>query len=116
MTLSYRRQVRAWLVLLVAIGTVLGHVCMGPLNAHADDAASAAPGPGGHDDSDDGAVHCASYEALRTAPAQLSPSAVVASALASPLPPLARETARVPATVFCPESPPLFLLHAALLI
>jgi len=116
MTHSHWWQVRVWLVLLVAIGAVLGHVCMMPLHAHADDAASVTLGPGGHDDSDDHAVYRASCEALRTAPAQLPPSALVASALASPLPPLARETARVPATAFRAESPALFLLHAALLI
>jgi hypothetical protein len=116
MTRSYRRQVKAWLVLLVAIGAVLGHVCLMPFHAHADEAASATPGPGGHDDSDARAVYRASCEALRTVPAQLPPSAVMVSTLASLLPPLAREAPRVPAPVFRAESPPLFLLHAALLI
>jgi len=113
---SHRRQIRAWLVLLVAIGAVLGHVCLMPLHTHADEAASATPSPGGHDDSDGRAVYRASCEALPTAPAQLPPSARVVSTLAPPPPPIAREAARVSAPVFRVESPPLFLLHAALLI
>lgn len=115
MTPSHRRQVRAWLVLLVAIGAVLGHVCMMPLHAHAEDATSATPDPAGHDDSDARAVYRASCEALRSAPAQPPTSAVMASTLGPP-PPLPREVARVPAPVVRAGSPPLFLLHAALLI
>jgi hypothetical protein len=70
MNVSRRRQVRAWLVLLVAIAAVLGHVM--PLHAHADDPASATPGPGGPDDDRD--VYRGSCEALLTTPAQLPPA------------------------------------------
>lgn len=112
MTPSHRRQVRAWLVLLVAIGAVLGHVMS--LHAHAEDPTTASAA-GGHDDNDDPAVYRASCEALRTIPAQVPTTAVTASTLGPP-PPLPREVARVPTPVVRAGSPPLFLLHAALLI
>lgn len=113
---GHRQQVRAWLVLLVAIGALLGHVCTMPLHAHAEEAASATAGSGGHDESDNRAVYHASCEALRTAPAQLTPSTVMSSTIAQAPAPVARETARVSAPVLRAESPLLFLLHAALLI
>jgi hypothetical protein len=113
---GHRQRVRAWLVLLVAIGALLGHVCTMPLHAHAEEAASATAGSGGHDDSDDHVVYHASCEALRTAPAQLTPSVMMSSTIVRAPVPVARETARVAASVFRAESPPLFLLHAALLI
>jgi len=114
MTGSHRRQVGAWLVLLVAIGAMLGHVCMLPLHAHAEDVASRSHAE--HHDSDDAGEYHASCEALRTAPAQVPQSVLTGSTFVAPLPPLARQAFRVPGRLVRSESPPLFLLHAALLI
>lgn len=116
MTNTHRRVQRLWVVLLLTIGIALGHVGMMPLQAQANDAASAAPGPGGHDDGGARVVSRPRGEALRTAPAELPPTAVMASTLAPPLPPFAWETARAPVPVLRSESAPLFLLHGALLI
>ena len=103
-------------MLLVAIGAVLGHVCLMPFHAHAGDTAAATEDRGAHDDGDDRAAYRASCEALRTTPAELPSVAVMAAALPSPLPLFVRQGSSVRAPVFRAELPPLFLLHAAFLI
>lgn len=108
----HRRPVRVWLVLLIAFGAVLGHVL--PAHGHADEIAPAGPGAGAQGKSEDHAIYRVSREAPQPTPAQLAPNAVVSSVIA-PLAP-ARVAARVSAPVFRADSPPLFLLHAALLI
>jgi hypothetical protein len=108
------RRLSSWLLIGVAVFVVLGHVCALPVHAHAGAVTTHAEDhsePGG-----DGAVHGGSCEALRAsfsfdAPALVPPGfiplvtndsgATLARATLSPAP---------------TRSPPLFLLHAALLI
>ncbi len=96
----------------VAILMVMGHICVGPLHAHAGTVTTHSedhPEPGG-----DEAAHGGSCEALRAS-----------ASIALPALPVARLD-MVPLTVILPaiarplptadSSPPLFLLHAVLLI
>lgn len=100
-------------MLLVAVGAVIGHVL--PVHAHAEDVATSTSGPSGHHD-DEHLVYRASCEALQTAPARVLPTAVVVSDVVTPPPSVAWDGARVATLRHRAESPPLFLLHAALLI
>ena len=110
-----RRRFSTWLLCAVAIAAVLSHVCVLP-HAHADEPHAIAHE---HDDEREGsedAVHGASCEVLRASP---PPSPVLDS---TPAPVTARVERAWPAVVHAPAivvrgpSPPLFLLHAALLI
>ena len=118
---------RRWLtVMLFAMATlaVAAHVCVVPhahavdLHPHAWDAAVTADAPSEHSDQpkDDDASHNASCTGLRsqqTAPAPPITAAAVVMADLTRLPGLAIIPAlRAPAS----NPPPLFLLHASLLI
>lgn len=102
-------------LLIVAIIAVLAHVCVLPVHAHA----VPVEGHGSHgDDSSDNSVHTASCDALKTATA--TPSIILVATL---LPVVDVEPISLKGHVFDaapvtthPDSPPLFLLHAALLI
>jgi hypothetical protein len=100
-------------LLIVAIIAVLGHVCVLPVHAHilpVEHHGSHGDGPA------DDSVHTASCDALKSTSA--TPS-IVPAATWSPLVVVAHVRPRLfdtsPATAHA-ESPPLFLLHAALLI
>lgn len=110
-------------ILVVAIVAIAGHVCVVPharaadLHSHAEDADIAAAAAGPHHDhpgSDEGA-HAASCSGLRTShvsvttPAMADPGVV--PELVDHLP-----SALAVAAVTRFGSPPLFLLHASLLI
>jgi len=108
------RRFSSWLLVGVAIFVVLGHVCALPVHVHAGAAMTHTedhPERGS-----DEAAHGGSCEALRTssnvnAPALL-PTGVAPLVIGSPEIHRAHATpAPAPAS-----SPPLFLLHAALLI
>jgi hypothetical protein len=115
MPLTRRHGFVAAGLLIVAIIAVLAHVCVLPVHAHA----VPVEGHGSHgDDSSDNSVHTASCDALKTAPA--TPSIILAATL---LPVIDVEPISLKGHVFDaapvsthPNSPPLFLLHAALLI
>jgi hypothetical protein len=99
-------------VVVIAVLTVLGHVCAGPLHAHAGAVTSHAQD---HDAShNDEAAHGGSCEALQTAPSVAMPALPVTRLEAVVL--TAAPTAvAAPAPAPC-ASPPLFLLHVVLLI
>lgn len=110
-----RSSATGWAVLAVLIATLLGHVCVLPLHAHA---ATATTQQHGHDDdTTDQAAHIGSCEAVPSSPI-VHPLAVVtgtAEWAASSLEVATWVTAdRVAAPP--PKSTPLFLLHASLLI
>jgi hypothetical protein len=102
-----------WALVAIAIVMLLGHICALPFHAHAGvftahhDHESAPPG--------DDSVHTASCEAVETSPSIDIPNAVEAApqlATGSAVPqPAVAVAVPTPAA-----SPPLFLLHAALLI
>jgi hypothetical protein len=118
------RRFPAVLLLLVAVVTALSHVCAQPAHGHADvqhdhGAAAPASGAGGaHHDSGADAVHIASCDAVGARVISLPP-AMLAAVFASPRveagPAAGGRTRTAPARP-CGVSPPLFLLHAALLI
>jgi hypothetical protein len=117
MRLSDGIRVSKWLVLLVAIAAVLSHVCVLP-HAHAEEPVATTTHdhePGG-DAADDDAVHGASCDVLRTAPTQRSVLDCTAVRFAPHVEPAVQLVARTPAVVSRGPSPPLFLLHASLLI
>jgi hypothetical protein len=99
-------------LLIVAIIAVLGHVCVLPVHAHIGPAED----HGSHGDAADDSVHTASCDALKSTSA--TPS-IVPAASWGPLvvvePLKLRAFDASPATAYA-ASPPLFLLHAALLI
>ena len=109
----------AWLILLVACIVALAHVCALPGHSHAasekphvhDEAA--APGESDHGD----AIHSASCDAAPPAPTTAIVALIPVSLVQRPWPPTpAAVTGPRLACVTATSSPPLFLLHASLLI
>jgi hypothetical protein len=102
------------LLLIAGVLGVLGHVCAVPLHAHA----VPVEGHGSHDDdAADHSVHTASCEAAKggfTSAAALVPTRQAAELPMAPL--LSDRHLCASPNVPTAESPPLFLLHAALLI
>ena len=102
-------------LLLLAVVMLVGHICVLPTHGHVE----TAPGHGDeaqpHDV--DEAVHAGSCEALPSSgiagPAVLAISAFV---VATPVEPLKQLVGRRGMPPLPTTSPPLFLLHAALLI
>jgi len=105
---------RASSIFLVAIAVlvVMGHICAGPFHAHAGTVTTHSEDH--HEQGGDEASHSGSCEALRTTPSidlpalpmarlDVMPATAILTVIARPLP--ASDT-----------SPPLFLLHAVLLI
>ena len=101
-------------LLIVAIAAVLGHVCVLPAHAHA----VPVDGHGSHsEDSSENSVHTASCDALKSASATLSIAPTATSTLLIVAEPISmRRPVDTAAAGGRAESPPLFLLHAALLI
>jgi hypothetical protein len=105
-----------WALLAVLMATLLGHVCVLPLHAHA---AAATNDQHGHDsDATDQAAHIGSCEAVVASSPIMPPLAVLtstaewaASSLEAATGVAADHVAAPP-----PKSTPLFLLHASLLI
>ena len=108
------RHLSDWLLVGVAILVVLGHICAAPIHAHAGVVTTHSED---HPESgSDEAAHGSSCEALRAdsdvdAPALLSTGIVLP--VIGDLEALHPHATSAPAPT---SSPPLFLLHAALLI
>jgi len=108
-------RVSSWVLVGIAIFVVLGHICAAPLHAHAG-AVTTHNEEHEHGGDGDEAAHAGSCEALRAdfgvhTPALL-PTGIVLPVVRDPEINHAQPTqASAPAS-----SPPLFLLHAALLI
>lgn len=102
-------------LLIVAIIAVLGHICVLPVHAHA----VPVEGHGSHDDDSSGnSVHTASCDALKSAsatPTILPVATTMPLVVVEPLSLKGRAFDVAPARANA-DSPPLFLLHAALLI
>jgi hypothetical protein len=108
------RRLSSWLLIGVAVFVVLGHVCALPVHAHAGAVTTHAGDHSEH--GGDEAAHGGSCEALRASlssdvPA-LIPTGFVLPVISGPETQLARATLAPAPT----SSPPLFLLHASLLI
>ena len=104
-----------WGVLLLTVGMLIGHVCALPIHGHLDTAPWHSDEAQPHDA--DEAVHAGSCEILPSSgvacPAVMTIAAYVA---ATPGEPLQRWIDRGSISPLPTASPPLFLLHAALLI
>ncbi len=109
------RRLSSWLLVCVAIFVVLGHICASPIHSHAGAVTTHSED---HPESgSDEAAHGGSCEALRAdsdvdAPALL-PTGIVLPVIGDLETLRAHSMSSAPAPA---SSPPLFLLHAALLI
>jgi hypothetical protein len=109
-----RSSTMGWALLAVLSATLLGHVCVLPLHAHA----AAMTDQHGHDsDATDQAAHIGSCEALASSPI-VQPVVVVTGTAEWAVTPRELPTWIVYDRVAAPppRSTPLFLLHASLLI
>ena len=109
-------RARAWSLLAVACVVALAHVCVLPTHGHA---ATVAPAASHDHDShhDDEALHSASCDAVRAASVSVPTPIIPVSLVAYPDDSRCRIPANVSSAAPTPApSPPLFLLHAALLI
>src|SRR5712692_9754622 len=111
------RRMGSLLLAAVAIFTVLSHICALPFHAHAG-AITTHEEPASHhagDNPEEDTAHAASCEVVKSAPA--APDGVVLVPLGT-IPAVTWESTRRLANVDAAValgSPPLFLLHAALL-
>jgi hypothetical protein len=101
-------------LLIIAIIAVLGHVCVLPVHAHM----VPVEGHGSHGDDapSDDSVHAASCDALKSTSATPSIVPATTSTLLLVVKPVLLRLFDTAAASTHTESPPLFLLHAALLI
>jgi hypothetical protein len=117
MSRSRLRDVPHWMLVAIAIAAVLGHICALP-HAHAGE--PVAPMSHGHDDEADrstpGDVHGASCEVVQTAAASLAAPACATVTAAPQISSRPSVVVRAPMVTARGPSPPLFLLHASLLI
>ena len=106
-----------WLLVLIAIAMVLGHICALPFHAHAGAITTHQESEShhGHDGPDDDALHAASCDAVKTA---AGAGNVVVLVPIGTVPSLVLPSGRQlePDASVILGSPPLFLLHAVLLI
>ena len=104
-----------WVVLMLSL--LLGHVCVLPSHGHAEPTAMPADADHSHDGGDGDGAHGASCEALRSSwvgSQTVAPSAVIV--VAAGVEPCRRWIGYGDAPKSNATTPPLFLLHAALLI
>jgi hypothetical protein len=118
MKLRARRSRGArWILLALSLLLLTGHVCVLPTHGHAEPAATPADADHSRDGGAGDGAHGASCEALRSSspgsPA-VAPSAVTVGA--DVVAPCRRCVGCSDAPKAVASSPPLFLLHAALLI
>ncbi|HEV8616116.1 MAG TPA: hypothetical protein VGU22_11550 [Methylomirabilota bacterium] len=108
------------LLFVIGIVAIVGHVCALPTHTHV----SAAAGTHGHADAADSregepsedAVHAASCDAVRTPTSTVPAPVGIVARYIEPHETVRSTAARRAAPVAVMFSPPLFLLHAALLI
>lgn len=113
-----RRRILCWALVMIAVVVTVGDVCVLPLHVHASAATGTAQGDRhqGGPAAADHSLHSASCEALGTASVGLTP-AVTSTALVVPDIHVGSRSAAVDSSPdLAAASPPLFLLHAALLI
>ena len=118
MRLRARRSGGArWILLILSLLLLTGHVCVLPTHGHAEPAPMSADADHSHGGGAGDGAHGASCEALRSSWAG---SPTVASStvtvVADVVAPCRRWIGRSDAPKAVASSPPLFLLHAALLI
>lgn len=105
-----------WIFLILSLLLLTGHVCVLPTHGHAEPVPMPAGAGHSHDGGAGDGVHGASCEALRSSwgSATVAPSAV--TVVADVVAPCRRWIGRSDTPKTVATSPPLFLLHAALLI
>jgi hypothetical protein len=114
MSLGQRRKsVLSGALLFLLAFTLIGHVCVLPFHHHGE--ASPHDSDNSPHDADD-SVHAASCEAVRSTTPTPQCASVFSTSLVNSGALLVRQEAPVVARARARSSPPLFLLHAALLI
>ncbi len=117
MRLPARRSRGArWILLILSLLLLTGHVCVQPTHGHAEPAAMPADADHSHDGAAGDGAHGASCEALRSSwggSPTVAPSAV--TVVADVVAPCRRCIGCSDAPKAVASSPLLFLLHAALL-
>lgn len=112
--LTDRSVLARWTLLVLSVAMLMGHICVLPGHVHADTPARQTGADHPHDAEE--AVHAASCEAVRPAwvgcPVVLAPSVGAVTALLVAPSKTWISNSRSPSV----KSPPLFLLHASLLI
>ena len=107
-----------WLLVVIAVVMVLGHICALPFHAHAGAITTHEEREShhGHGDADEDTAHAASCDAVKAPPhADGAPVLVALGTAPVVVLPPARHLVEADASVVV-GSPPLFLLHAVLLI
>ena len=107
-----------WLLVALAVVMVLGHICALPFHAHAGVITTHEERESHHSDTDpdEDAAHAASCDAVKAAPAADGVAVLIPiDTVPVVVSPLVRHLAEADASAVG-GSPPLFLLHAALLI
>jgi hypothetical protein len=106
-----------WILVLAAIAVLLGHICAVPVDAEAVPLSHHHGADTGHEHDGGETVHAGSCEMAAASSAPWSSAGPSWSALPRPEVPVPRR-ARAAALPVAPHatSPPLFLVHAALLI
>ncbi len=108
------RRAYSMVLIAVAVFVVMGHICVGPIHAHAGTVTTHSedhPERGS-----DEAAHGGSCEALRTTTGVDLPALPAARLEVMPISALLAREAVAPPVPLADTSPPLFLLHASLLI
>ena len=118
MRLRARRSGGArWILLILSLLLLTGRVCVLPTHGHAEPAAMPVDANHSHDGGEGDGAHGASCEALRSSwagsPTVAPPALTVVADVVAPC---RRCMGRSDAPTAVASSPPLFLLHAALLI
>jgi len=108
------RRLSSWLLVGVAFFVVLGHVCAAPIHAHAG--AVTTHSEDHPERGSDEAAHGASCEALRADSHFDAPTLRQTSIALQAIGDFERLSFRLTPAPVPTSSPPLFLLHAALLI
>jgi hypothetical protein len=108
------RALSSWLLVGVAIFVIFGHVCAAPFHAHAGALTTHSEEHPEH--GSDESAHGGSCEALRTTLSLDAPALPATGIVLTPLSALRSPTALATDAPVPTSSPPLFLLHAALLI
>ena len=108
------RRLSPWLLIGVAVFVVLGHVCALPVHVHAGAVTTHAEDHPEH--GSDEAAHGGSCEALRASSSFDAPALIPTGFILPIMGDLRKQLAHATLSPARVTSPPLFLLHGALLI
>jgi hypothetical protein len=108
-----------WILVAIAVVMVLGHICALPFHAHAGAITTHEERQSHHgtDSPDEDAVHVGSCDVVKSAPTALDGIVLVLlGSVAAVAQEWTRQLCETHVAAIVLDSPPLFLLHASLLI